>query len=69
MQRQRVSKCETCSSRGLRFVCVEHVIGSQEVQLPTALLKHISTTQSLSRVHQCLLHAGRVDVGVADGTE
>ena len=55
-------------SRCLWFVSVEHVIRSQEVQLSTALLKHVSPTKLLSGVHQSLLHAGWIDVGVAYGS-
>ena len=56
-------------SRCLWFVGVEHVECPQEVEFPAPLLKYVSPAQSLGRVHQCLFHAGRVDVGVVDGPE
>ena len=67
-QTQLPSLVLTPNSRGLRSVCVEHVVGSKQVQLPTALFKHVSPSQPLGRVHQCLLHAGWIDVAMVDGT-
>ena len=37
----------------------------QKIQFPTALFKDVGPTQPLGGVHQRLLHARRVDVGVA----
>ena len=45
------------------------MVGPQEIQLSAALFKHVGPAQLLCRVHQSLLHAGRVDVGVADRSE
>ena len=47
---------------GLRLVSLEGVVGPEEVQFAVALFKHVDSFELMGRVHQCLLHAGRVDV-------
>ena len=43
------------------------MVRPEEVQLAVALLKHVHPREALGGGHERLLHAGRVDVAVADG--
>lgn len=53
---------------GLRSVTVEDLIGSDEVQFPVALLKHVDAGQPAGRGDQSLLHGCRVhQLPVEDG--
>ena len=62
----RVVHCKRTHIPGLRLISVEFVVGSQEVQLPVALLKHVDSSYTLGSSHESLLHAGRVDIRMGD---
>lgn len=55
-------------SPGLRSVAVQDLVGSDQVQLPMALLKHVDPRQPAGGGDQSLLHGGWVhQLPVQDG--
>lgn len=58
----------TLSSPGLRSVTVQNLVGSDQVQFPVALLKHVDPWQPAGGGDQSLLHGGWVhQLSVQDG--
>ena len=53
---------------GMWLVGVEFMEGTQQVQFPISLFKHVDPAQFPCRADECLLHACRVDMCVMDGS-